>query len=117
FQVNTSTSAVTVLAGNGTSGFADGSGAGAQFNSPHQLTWTTGDVLYVADLNNLRVRKLVAGTQVVTTLARTGAQGNANGDCTTTVTFRGPQGIAAFGPSGELYVVDSADNTIRKIQP
>ena len=116
FQVNTTTNAVTLLAGNGTAGFADGTGTGAQFNSPRQLAWTSGDVLFIADANNFRVRKLVAGTQAVTTLAGSGAQGNANGACAS-ATFKGPQGIAAFGPAGEVYAVDTADNKIRKVQP
>jgi hypothetical protein len=116
FQVNTTTNAVTLLAGNGTAGFADGTGTGALFNSPRQLAWTSGDVLFIADANNFRVRKLVAGTQAVTTLAGSGAQGNADGACAS-ATFKGPQGIAAFGPAGEVYAVDTADNKIRKVQP
>lgn len=116
FQVNTTTNAVTLLAGNGTAGFADGTGTAAQFNSPRQLAWTSGDVLFIADVNNFRVRKLVAGTQAVTTLAGSGVQGNADGACASAA-FMGPQGIAAFGPAGEVYAVDTADNKIRKVQP
>src|SRR5262249_8633759 len=117
WQVNTTNNAVTLLAGNGVAGFADGTGSAAQFNSPRHLVWTTGDVLYIADPNNFRVRKLVVSTQPVTTLAGTGTQGNADGACTTTAQFKGPQGISNFGPSSELYVVDTADNKIRKIVP
>src|SRR5262249_36967768 len=109
--------AVTLLAGSGTAGFADGAGSAAQFNSPRHLGWTTGDGLYIADPNNFRVRKLVVSTQAVTTLAGLGSQGNTHRACTTTAQFKGPQGITGFGPSSELYVVDTADNKIRKIAP
>ena len=115
WQVSTSSTTATRMAGNDVAGFADGTGTGALFNTPRQLVWTAGDVLYIADSNNFRVRKLVIATQAVTTLAGSGGQGSADGACGA-ATFRGPQGVA-YGPLGEVYVVDTADNKIRKVTP
>ena len=67
--------AVTVLAGSGESGFSDGTGTAAQFNTPFGIAThpTTGD-LYVGDSSNNRIRR-VTRAGVVTTFAGTGAQG------------------------------------------
>ncbi len=59
--------AVTTLAGDGTRGFADGTGAAARFNGAHGLT-TDGTTLWVADRNNHAVRSIVLATGVVNTL-------------------------------------------------
>ncbi len=49
---------VTTLAGNGTSGFADGSSTSAQFNSPNGLAIGSDGKLYVADTLNHRIRAI-----------------------------------------------------------
>ncbi len=54
----TSTGVVTTLAGSGTAGFADGSGTFAQFNSPFGVCVDTSGNLYIADINNQRIRKI-----------------------------------------------------------
>jgi len=60
---------VSTLAGSGTQGNADGTGAAAEFNHPGALAVdpATGNV-YVADTYNQVVRMIVPGTGVVTTL-------------------------------------------------
>ena len=50
-------SAVTTLAGTGSSGSANGTGTSASFNSPHGIT-TDGTNLYVADMSNHLIRKI-----------------------------------------------------------
>lgn len=69
---------VTTLAGSGSSGFADGTGAAAQFATPIGIAIhpSTGD-LYVADSGNHRIRR-VTQAGVVTTFAGTGVQGFAD---------------------------------------
>lgn len=80
----------------GTEGFADGTGAAAQFNSPSDIT-TDGTNLFVADSGNNAIRKVVLGTGEVTTFATFAEQ---------------PQAVAVDGTY--LYVA-KVDNTIDQI--
>ena len=52
---------VTTLAGSFRAGFADGTGAAAQFSSPEGVTTDSAGNVYVGDRNNHRIRKLAAG--------------------------------------------------------
>jgi sugar lactone lactonase YvrE len=52
------------LAGNATSGFADGRGASALFNSPQGLVTDASGNVWVADSNNNRIRKVVPPTGI-----------------------------------------------------
>ena len=116
YQVTTA-GVVTAIAGSGSAGFADGTGSSAMFNSPSQVAWanpTGGSVLYVADQNNNRLRKIVLATSVVSTYAGSGVAGFADGSCTV-AQFNLLRG-AAVGPSGEVYVVDTTNNRVRKVQ-
>jgi sugar lactone lactonase YvrE len=110
------TAVVTTLAGNAAvpAGSADGTGATALFNSPDAVT-TDGTNLYVADNGNNTIRKIVTATGVVTTIA--GASGAPAGSADGTdgaARFNGPAGITTDGTN--LYVADSNNSTIRKIQ-
>jgi len=49
---------VTTLAGSGVSGYANGVGTAAQFNSPSGVTVATDGTVYVTDTNNHRIRKI-----------------------------------------------------------
>jgi len=88
--------AVTTLAGTGSTGSTDNStGTSASFNSPHGIT-TDGTNLYVADYSNHLIRKIVISTGAVTTLAGTGSMGSANGTGTS-ASFYNPPGITTDG--------------------
>jgi hypothetical protein len=105
---------VTTLAGSGTAGFADGTGAGAQFNNPSGVAVTsTGDII-VADKGNHRIRLVTPGG-VVTTLAGLGTFGFANGTGAG-ASFNGPTGVAVTS-TGDIVVADNENYRIRMITP
>jgi hypothetical protein len=107
------TEEVTTLAGKvGVPGSNDGIGDLAAFNTPAGIT-TDGTNLYVSDANNYLIRKIVIATKEVITLAGTaGVSGSANGTGTA-ARFNLPVGITSDGFN--LYIGDSANNSIRKI--
>ena len=108
----------TRIAGSGSAGFADATGTAARFNSPYQLAWTTttadGEILYIADRLNQRLRKLVLSSNAVTTYAGSGTAGFADGSCSS-AQFNWPSGTGV-GAQGEVYVADAVNNRIRKVQ-
>src|SRR5207245_4199618 len=108
--------ALTTLAGlAGSTGTADGTGSAARFNDPSGVATDSSGNVYVADYYNSTIRKITPAG-VVTTLA--GLAGNpGSGDGTGSVAqFFYPVGVATDS-SGNVYVADSLNHTIRKITP
>ena len=112
-KVVLSSGAVTTFAGvSGTPGSNDGAGDTATFNFPEGL-WGDGlGNLYVADFSNNLIRKIVISTQVVSTLAGSGAAALTNG-IGTGAAFHSPHAI--WGTATTLYVADKDNHVIRKI--
>ncbi len=110
---NSEKNVVNTIAGTGTNGYLDGTGTGAQLNVPWGLTVDANSNLYVADFSNNKIRR-IDPSGVVTTFAGNGA-GFQNGTGTAAL-FRSPTGLAIDG-SGNLYVSDSQNHSIRKITP
>ncbi len=105
---------VTTLAGApGKSGYIDATGGSAEFNQPYGIAIDGSGNLYVTELGNNTVRMVTSGG-VVTTLAGTAGSAGSTDGTGTAARFNQPIGIAIDG-SGNLYVADSNNNTIRKI--
>ena len=103
---------VTMLAGSGTFGYADGPGAGAQFNHPKGLAVDEEGNVYVADESNHRIRK-VSPAGEVSTVAGNGSAGFANGQGTA-AQFNAPYDVA-LDSRGNLFVADINNHQIRMI--
>jgi streptogramin lyase len=108
----TSTGVVTTLAGNGTPAFADGTGTNARFSSPVGIAVDSSGTVYLADTSNNRIRKITS-TGVVTTIAGQTTAGSTNATGTN-ATFNNPRGVA-LDSTGTLYIADTNNNLIRKI--
>lgn len=107
------TGVVTTLAGNNTAGSTNGTGTSASFKGPNGIATDGNGNLYVADLLNHEIRKIVIATGVVTTLAGTTTAGSADGTGAA-ASFNSPTGVTADG-NGNLYVTDRYIYKIRKI--
>jgi DNA-binding beta-propeller fold protein YncE len=105
---------VSTLAGSGIEGFADGTGAAAQFNYPAGVAVDGEGNFIIADRNNHRVRKLTPdGT--VSTLAGSGSAGFADG-AGAAAQFDCPVGVAVDG-EGSVIIADESNERVRKISP
>ena len=110
----TPTGVVTTLAGNGYNAYADGIGTAASFDEPRGLSVDSIGNVYVADRANHRIRK-VTPTGIVTTLAGSGIGAYADGTGSNAY-FNLPEGVVVDG-SGNVYVADTENNRIRKVNP
>ena len=99
---------VTTLAGR-LAGSANGTGTGASFRYLGQIAWdSVNNVLYVADTDNFKIRKITLPGAVVTTLAGSGTSGFSEGTGTG-ASFSYPVGIAWDASTGNIYVGDKDD--------
>src|SRR4051812_16612781 len=69
-RLESKTGLITTIAGNGPAGFSGDGGPAtkAQLNEPHSIGFDRNGDLYIADVKNHRVRKVVMSTGVITTL-------------------------------------------------
>ncbi len=106
---------VRVLAGLTIPGYVDGQGSVARFNSPAGISLSKSGFLFVADVNNRRIRRLDLGGSV-TTFSGSGLTGTQDASSPQGASFVEPFGIAAE-PSGYLYVTDLTGRNIRRLSP
>jgi sugar lactone lactonase YvrE len=105
---------VSTLAGSGIAANVNGTGAAASFDIPSGVAVDASGNVYVADYLNHSIRKITPAG-VVSTLAGSGLTGGADG-IGTAASFNRPSGIA-IDTSGNLYVADNLNHSIRKITP
>jgi len=108
----------TLLAGTTTSGNVDGTGSAAQFSFITGLALDAAagtGMLYVADLDNNRIRTINIAGSVVTTFAGSNAAAFVDG-IGTAASFNSPWVIALDAVSSALYIGDSGNHAIRRIQ-
>jgi DNA-binding beta-propeller fold protein YncE len=107
---------ITTVAGNGRAGLAgDGQLATtARLNKPKSVAVDDGR-LYIADGLNDAIRVVDLSTGIITRFAGTGVAGfSGDGGPATEAMLNMPQRIA-IGPRGGVYVTDTLNNRIRKI--
>ncbi|MBO9154578.1 IPT/TIG domain-containing protein [Chitinophaga sp. GCM10012297] len=102
---------VTVIAGDGNTGYRDGDAAGARFADPYGISGDKNGNIFIADLNNNKIRKVDA-EGIVSTIAGT-AKGYADG-AGAAAQFNGPTDVCVDA-DGVIYVADLTNHCIRKI--
>jgi sugar lactone lactonase YvrE len=111
-QAITTGGSVTVLAGSGVIGYAEGTGTGAQFKWPIALDIVGTTTLYVADHADRRVRSVTTAAGVTNLVGGDGVAGFVDGP-NANARFRNPRGVAVFGAT--IFVGDETNFAVRKI--
>ncbi len=113
----TSGGVITTVAGNGVEGFSGdgGNATSASLDSPDGLAVDGDKNLYIADTHNNRIRKVSAQTGMISTIAGTGSVNNTgNGVAASSTSLALPHGLA-IDSAGNMYIVDSANHRIRRL--
>jgi hypothetical protein len=106
---------ISTLAGSTSGGgYADGSAAVARFSAPRSAAADMAGNLYLADSGNHVIRKIAANGSVTTLAGQAGVAGSSDG-AGGNARFRFPGGLAVDQATGNVFVADTENHTIRKI--
>ncbi len=114
-QLTVAGGTTTAIAGSpGAAGYADGTGASAQFNAPVGAATLADGSFLVPDASNNRIRHVTA-SGVVSTYAGNGSPTLVDGTCAA-ASFNLPRGVTVDA-AGTIYVSDIGNHVIRRISP
>ncbi len=108
---------IETIAGNGQAGFSGDGGQAteASFNNPRDIVFGPDNRLYVADEFNHRVRAIDLTTGTITTVAGNGTtEFTGDGGPATASSLNRPAGLE-FDAEGHLYVADTYNHRIRRV--
>ena len=126
FKVIESTGDISIVAGTGgrySGGIAGFNGddilaTAAQLNNPYKVTFDSQGNMYISDQSGFRIRKVITGSGMITTVAGTGAMASApndgEGGSATSAKIYLPTEVA-IDTFGNFYFGDYALNVIRKV--
>ena len=107
---------LSIAGTNGSTGSTNGSGGTARFNLPSDIARDNDGNLYIADTNNHLIRRIAAGTTVVTTFAGVAGTAGSTDGPGGTARFQNPRGLCTDA-TGNVYVADAGNHLIRRITP
>lgn len=114
--VNGATQAISTIVGRGFAAFGgdEGPATAALLNGPWSVTLSPAGELYIADQNNMRIRKVDA-TGIIHTVIGTGIGGfSGDGKLAALAQLDVPASVA-IDVAGNIYVADSGNNRVRKV--
>lgn len=116
-RVSFLTGVITTVAGTGNPGYS-GDGAPAtscKLSFPEDVAVLANGDVYIADTANHAIRKVIAATGTITTVAGTGNPGSSgDGGAATAAKLNSPRGIAVAS-NGDIYIGDRSNHKIRKV--
>jgi len=114
-QINTS-GIISTIAGNGTGGYnGDGVAATSELYNPWGVAVDGSGNVYVADMNNERIREINMSSGNISTVAGNGTAGfSGDGGAAISAMIHRPTGVS-FDPNGNLYIVDETNQRIREV--
>lgn len=116
-KVDGNTGTITTVAGDGTLGYAGDGGpaTSAELNQPGGVRVDSARNLLIADTANHVVRKVVAGTGTIITVAGTGTKGySGDGGPATSAELHYPDGVDVDS-AGNLFIADTNNHRIREV--
>jgi hypothetical protein len=108
---------INTAAGNGISGYGGDGGAAttARLNSPYRVAVDRSGNLFIADLDNQRIRRVDAATGIITTVAGNGISGySGDGGAATNASLNSPTDMA-LDRAGNLFIADFYNARIRRV--
>ncbi|MCP3906009.1 MAG: hypothetical protein GY715_20490 [Planctomycetes bacterium] len=116
-RISAATGNISTVAGTGTAGFFGNNGpaTSAQLDSPEDVFVDASDNIYVADRNNNRIRRIDAGTGIITSVAGNGGSSySGDGGLATQASLRKPQGVYVDG-AGNITIADTDNQRVRYV--
>jgi sugar lactone lactonase YvrE len=117
FRVDAADGRIHRLAGGGASGGAGDGGpaAKAELNSPRGLSVDSEGNIYIADAGNHRIRRIDAGSGVITTVAGSEPGDSGDGGPATSAQLQGPLDVLAEA-DGSLLIADGTNRRLRRVR-
>ena len=115
-RVDASSAIITTVAGNGSCGFSGDGGpaTSAQLSRLWSVALDGSGNLFIADTNNYRVRRVDAGTHVITTVAGGGLSGLGDGGPAVNANLNTVFGVVV-DHLGNLFIPDAGDERVRRV--
>jgi RHS repeat-associated protein len=104
---------VSTLGGNGTAGLVNGAASSAEFNAPKGVAVDNQGNLYIADTGNSTVRFISTSGQV----SSVAGDGTIGSNDSPNAHFNGLIGVGFDGTTAYIYVADTLNERIRRLDP
>jgi sugar lactone lactonase YvrE len=117
-RVDAVTGIIETIAGTGAAGYSGDGGlaVAAQLNNPTGVAIDLAGNVFIADVENQRLRQVDGATGIITTIAGTGVAGfSGDGSPATSARLYMP-GAVTLDPPGNPFVVDGFNNRVRAVR-